>query len=188
MRTDWSDQWSWLYVGGPPEPTPYRDDAVTYMRAGICLSGPGLVEEWGCATTWGKRFVGAPYRGIDGAEGIERWGATRADLRTYRSSVPKILMRHVLEHNWEWRDILQNALASYTERMVLIFFIPPGEGDVNFPEHGFAGGPDTPPVLQVDRTDLENILNDYHEQWSREDVIGGFCPPFNHEVVYWLWR
>jgi hypothetical protein len=33
-------------------------------------------------------------------------------------------MRHVLEHNYEWARILDNALASFTERMVLILFTP----------------------------------------------------------------
>ena len=30
-------------------------------------------------------------------------------------------MRHILEHNYEWARILDNALASFTERMALVF-------------------------------------------------------------------
>jgi len=33
-------------------------------------------------------------------------------------------MRHVLEHNYDWVRILDNALASFNERMVLILFTP----------------------------------------------------------------
>jgi hypothetical protein len=33
-------------------------------------------------------------------------------------------MRHVLEHNAEWRDVLTNALGSFTRRMVLVIFTP----------------------------------------------------------------
>ena len=46
------------------------------------------------------------------------------DLVTYRSTVPGIFMRHVLEHNDDWARILDNALASFRERMALILFTP----------------------------------------------------------------
>jgi hypothetical protein len=36
------------------------------------------------------------------------------DLAHYRSNVPGIFMRHILEHNYEWARILDNALASFT--------------------------------------------------------------------------
>ena len=38
----------------------------------------------------------------------------------YRSSVPGIFMRHILEHNYEWARVLDSALASFTQRMALI--------------------------------------------------------------------
>jgi len=46
------------------------------------------------------------------------------DLVAYRSHVPGVFMRHVLEHNDEWARILDNAVASFTERMALILFTP----------------------------------------------------------------
>ena len=33
-------------------------------------------------------------------------------------------MRHVLEHNVDWRHILENALRSFRRRMVLVVFTP----------------------------------------------------------------
>ena len=36
-------------------------------------------------------------------------------------------MRHILEHNYRWPEILDNALASFAERMVLILFTPVGD-------------------------------------------------------------
>jgi hypothetical protein len=33
-------------------------------------------------------------------------------------------MRHVLEHNVQWQPILDNALSSFTNRMVLVVFTP----------------------------------------------------------------
>src|SRR5262249_5738702 len=35
-----------------------------------------------------------------------------------------IFMRHVLEHNADWRIVLGNALASFRRRMVLVVFTP----------------------------------------------------------------
>jgi hypothetical protein len=36
-------------------------------------------------------------------------------------------MRHILEHNYEWARVLDNALASFTQRMALILFTPERE-------------------------------------------------------------
>ena len=33
-------------------------------------------------------------------------------------------MRHILEHNVNWRQILTNAIASFQKRMVLVIFTP----------------------------------------------------------------
>lgn len=33
-------------------------------------------------------------------------------------------MRHVLEHNYDWKVILENALDSFSKRMCLILFTP----------------------------------------------------------------
>jgi hypothetical protein len=49
------------------------------------------------------------------------------DLVEYRSGVSGIFMRHILEHNYEWARILDNALASFTQRMALILFTPEQE-------------------------------------------------------------
>src|SRR5262249_37489055 len=47
-----------------------------------------------------------------------------ADLTRYTSRVEGVLLRHVLEHNHAWKDILDNALRSFTRRMVLVLFTP----------------------------------------------------------------
>jgi hypothetical protein len=62
------------------------------------------------------------YRGLDGTASL--FGDAVVDLATYRSTVPGVFMRHVLEHNYAWAQILDNALASFTKRMVLILFTP----------------------------------------------------------------
>src|SRR5262249_20306723 len=47
-----------------------------------------------------------------------------ADLVRYRSAPEGILIRHVLEHNFEWQSILQNAVDSFRKKMCLVIFTP----------------------------------------------------------------
>jgi hypothetical protein len=94
----------------------------TYVLGMHYLEDVALVEDWGCGCAFSRRFRRGAYRGIDGSP--SRWTDHVADLETYRSQTPGLFMRHVLEHNPNWRTILANALTSFTERMVLITFMP----------------------------------------------------------------
>lgn len=164
----------------------YGDDVTTYIRSGAYLSGPGLVEDWGCGWGMASRFIGAPYRGIDGADRGGR--IVQADLRTYRSDVPKALMRHVLEHNWEWRDILDNFLSSFTDRAVLVLFVPPGKGDVDIPGVAWKNVPahgDEPPGLQLDEEDLLHIL-DRNDLVVTREILTTKARPFSHEEMFFM--
>jgi SAM-dependent methyltransferase len=110
----------WGYANAAP--FPYGDDA-TYRRGMTFLDGHGAIEDWGAGTGYARRFVTcSPYRAVDGSPslGVD----TVADLRTYRSAPDCIFMRHVLEHNPEWRRVLENALRSFQRRMVLVVFTP----------------------------------------------------------------
>lgn len=80
-----------------------------------------LVEDWGCALAYAKRFRKGRYRGIDGTAGA---ADQVVDLSTYRSAAQGIFMRHILEHNHDWRVILTNALESFEKRMSLILYRP----------------------------------------------------------------
>lgn len=128
-------------------------DPTTYRIAGLYLSGAGLVEDWGCGTAFLREFTGAPYRGVDGS--WSKWRDIEASLITYRSQVPKTHMRHVLEHNWSWRIILNNFLDSFTDRAVLTLFLKPNpEGDKNV-----SYGPlSEVPGLSLCEPDLDAIL------------------------------
>jgi glycosyltransferase involved in cell wall biosynthesis/SAM-dependent methyltransferase len=97
---------------------------TTYEKGMAFLDQPGaVIEDWGCGTTYARKFVTrGTYVGIDGTP-VDGTGKM-SDLRRYTSTVDCIFMRHVLEHNAEWRDILTNALGSFTRRMVLVVFTP----------------------------------------------------------------
>ncbi len=114
------DRW-YGRIHAPPSRL-YGDNVEATVRAAEFLDTPevSLIEDWGCG--WcGFRDCISPhqeYRGVDfstisGADIV-------ANLEDYRSDVDAIFMRGVLIHNSSWAKILDNALASFTQRMVLV--------------------------------------------------------------------
>ena len=104
---------------------PYAD-TPTYAIAEEHLAGLA-VEDWGCGRGWFRTIHHGGYVGIDGTE--TQWTDIVADLTTYSSQTPGLFMRHVLEHNPEWSLILDNVLASVTDRLALVVFTPDGSGE-----------------------------------------------------------
>lgn len=141
---------------------PY-DDTPSYAIAGGWVSGRGLVEDWGCGTAWMANYVDGPYVGIDGA--WSRFAKVHADLRTYRSNVPCALMRHVLEHNADWRDIASNFSDSWHDRAAIVFFIPPGLEDVDLAGEGWQV-----PDISVSGPDLFEILGRHGTRFDYVEV------------------
>ena len=117
-------KWAQWY-DGKTEPIPYGD-TPTYQIAAMFLSGIA-VEDWGCGYAWFKGVHNGPYWGVDGTR--TPFCDEHDDLAKRRSQTPSVLLRHVLEHNAEWRDILANALASAEQRIVIIVFTPDGKGE-----------------------------------------------------------
>ncbi|MBA2293224.1 MAG: glycosyltransferase family 2 protein [Gemmatimonadales bacterium] len=102
----------------------YGDD-TTYLKGMAYLDGRGTIEDWGCGFAHARQFVtSSRYVGLDGSS---QHADQIVDLREHVSKVDCIFMRHVLEHNVDWRRILDNALASFTHRMVLVVFTPEAE-------------------------------------------------------------
>jgi thioredoxin reductase len=97
-------------------------DKTTYKLAANFLADIDEVEDWGCGTGYFKQFYKGKYIGVDGTDNL--FVDKVVDLRTYQSNVDGILMRHVLEHNHEWQDILSNAVASFNKKLCLIIFTP----------------------------------------------------------------
>jgi hypothetical protein len=83
-----------------------------------------LVEDWGCGFCGFKDYITEHqrYRGIDGSS---PHADVLTDLVRYKSDdADAILIRHVLEHNPDWRIILQNAVESTRRLLVLVLFTP----------------------------------------------------------------
>ena len=113
--------WSpWYSHHDPPQP---YGDQQTYHVAEQWLRGLD-VEDWGCGYGWYKNIHTGGYLGVDGTAG---YADVVQDLTQRRSQTPGLLLRHVLEHNWSWRDILRAADASCTDTLVIVTFTPPAE-------------------------------------------------------------
>ena len=125
----WSDQTKPTNIGrwaawyqGLEGPWAYGDP-TSYEIGAAWLAGCPLVEDWGCGAGWLRTLLPPErYRGLDGT--ASPFCDAVVDLVTYRSRVPGLFMRHVLEHNEAWARILDNAVASVTDRMALILFTP----------------------------------------------------------------
>lgn len=121
------DKWAPWYAD-VDEPRAYSgtndEEKVTYHLAADWLRGLA-VEDWGCGLGWFKLLHQGPYIGIDGTP--SKWCDLVADLVTYRSTTPGLMLRHVLEHEPRWEVVLDNAVTSFTERMCLVLFTPPTE-------------------------------------------------------------
>lgn len=139
------DRW----YAGLEEPAPYGDDA-TYRAGAAWFAECSLVEDWGCGKGWMRRFVAGDYRGIDGS--ATPFADVIVDLTTYRSTAPGVFVRHVLEHNYEWATILDNAVASAQERLCVVLFTPLVE---QTHEIAFADDPGVPDIAFA----LEDITN-----------------------------
>lgn len=101
-------------------------DTATYHTAEEHLTGLD-VEDWGCGLGWFRTVHAGGYTGVDGT--TTQWSDVVADLQSYTSNTPGLHLRHVLEHNPNWRAVLTNAVRSAQERIVITVFTPDGTGE-----------------------------------------------------------
>lgn len=145
------------------ERRPYGDD-TTYRLGADHLAPCSLVEDWGCGMGWMREHIGPDrYRGIDGSQ--TPYADEVVDLATYRSQVPGVFLRHVLEHDYRWAQILDNAAASATERLVVVLFTPLAETTHKI---GGSSDPDVPDIAfrlgdMLDLLDEFDVTVSHHE-------------------------
>lgn len=114
-------QWEQYFVG-LTAPEPYGDD-ITYRMAAEWTQGCATIEDWGAGTGWLRQFCDhASYVGVDGSH--SPFADVVDDLATRETQAEGIVLRHVLEHNHNWPDILDNAVRSFTKRLFIAIFTP----------------------------------------------------------------
>lgn len=165
------------------QPAPYGA-SESYRLGADWLADCSRVEDWGCGTGWLRTFIPLDrYHGIDGT--ASPFADEVADLRTHRSETPGLFMRHVLEHNHDWRDVLDATQASFTERMALILFTPMAPQTREHPELASLGGIDVP-VISFAHGDLVARFAP-GVAWTFEDLASPETF-FGVERIYYLER
>jgi hypothetical protein len=79
------------------------------------------VEDWGCGMGYAGYYF-KTYKGLDGS--LSRAVSKVTDLETYTSQADNIMLRQVLEHNWNWKAILQNAVNSFQKKLFIGIHTP----------------------------------------------------------------
>jgi len=143
------------WYGDTPSVPRYYGSADTYELVADFLRGMA-VEDWGCGLAAYADHHEGRYTGVDGT--ASQYVDTIADLTAFRSASPAILLRHVLEHNYDWRLVLDNAIASTTERLAIVLFMPLAEettvvhedvGGLGVPDISFALDDITQPITDA---------------------------------------
>lgn len=146
-------KWDGWYRGLKDEPQAYGD-TTTYDLGALWLADCPFVADWGCGKGWFRQCLKPEqrYYGLDGSK--TPFADEIVDLATYRGASSGIFMRHVLEHDYRWMNILDNAVASFTDRMFLAVFTP--MSDLTH-EITFANDPGVP--------DLSFSMEDLFKRW-----------------------
>ena len=160
----------WEEVGPPAAPEPGK--VSTYARGAVLLQDCREVEDRGCGNRAFALHLAqwAPlcaYRGVDGS------GAGGADevvdLLAYSRASDGVYMRHVLEHNLRWTEILGHALNDFDRRLVLVLYTPTG-GDERLLEWDTHADV---PVLQGLGATVRAMLDAYGCAWREETLPTG---------------
>lgn len=136
-------KWDRWYQGVTvDEPQLYGDD-TTYRIGAQWLRGSDLIFDLGCGKGGFKHvwetvaeeeswplLDRCVVMGVDGSK--TPFADITADLTEYRVNLSgfaegfkvSVFMRHVIEHNADWRTVLANAVASFNHRMCLVLFTP----------------------------------------------------------------
>jgi hypothetical protein len=156
-------------------------DTVTYSMAAAFMVDVQKVEDWGCGTGGFKRFYRGNYVGIDGSR--TPFADKIVDLCNYESNVDGIVIRHVLEHNYQWETILNAAVRSFNKKLCLILFTPFADTTKEI-AHNRQHGVDAPDI-SFRREDIESKFAGLH--WELFDNIS--TPSgYGVEHVYFVWK
>lgn len=149
----------------------------SYKQAIEWLDGYGDIVDWGGGTGYAAQFVKeSGYSVLDGSK--SRVNNALVDLATVHSVSDCILLRHVLEHNHDWQDILRNMVDSFRCRAAVVTFMPFSSGFtlVDREEREYIGSiGQSVPVLRLDRESFFSIVRPYlvaQRQIGTEIVFG----------------
>ena len=160
-------------------------DTETYELGYNFLKDCNKIEDWGCGIGGFKRFFqnekNIEYIGIDGS--LTPFSNIKADLTEYTSNTDGLFMRHILEHNYEWKKILENACMSFNKKMCLILFTPFTDISTNEIAHNLRHGVDAPD-LAFNKNELLQIFEKYNIKYELQTLHTN--TGYNVEHIFYL--
>ena len=176
-------KWNSWYKGLKPgdENAVLYGDPLTYWMAASYLADVDEIEDWGCGKGGFRLFYQGHYIGIDGSN--TPFAAKTVDLCTYHSSVSGILIRHVLEHNYKWEEILKSALRSFTHKLCIVLFTPFMEKTTEIDQNSHWGV--DVPDLSFSQSDFEQHLTGVRWRLFKDVSTNS---QYKVEHVYFIWR
>ena len=158
-------------------------ESLTYSMAAAFLADVKEVEDWGCGKGGFRRFFQGRYIGVDGS--ATPFADKIVNLCQYRTKVDGILLRHVLEHNYNWQPTLDGALHSFTRKLCLILFTPLQKRTTEI-AHNRATGVDVPD-LALSQSEIETLLTRHRVRWRLFKDLSTQSQ-YKVEHVYCVWR
>ena len=155
--------------------------AITYQFAAAFLGGCKDIEDWGCGRGGFRAYCPGNYIGVDGSR--TPYATKIAELGGYRSSVDGILLRHVLEHNYNWPPILEAAVQSFRKRLCVVLFTPFADTTREL-RHNRKAGVDVPD-LSLAKADIEAHFAGL--EWRLVEDIKT-TSQYGIEHIYCVWR
>lgn len=150
------DEW-YRHLSSAPGAFAYGD-TVTYELGADFLGDCAYVEDWGCGAGGFRRYRPDAI-GVDGSD-TPFADKKYVDLSEYMSSCDGIFMRHVLEHNRDWKTILANAIRSASKKICVVLFTPLNDiGTTELARNG-GSGIDVPD-LSLGRDELDAIFAEH---------------------------
>ena len=162
----------------------YGSDEISYRKAYEWLQHCDFIADFGCGFGFFRTLCKpGQYWGLDSS--CTPHADEHVDLVTYRGQFPGVMLRHCLEHNEHWADILRNALASFTERMALVLFTPWSDGATYDMEPAESGPAHR--CLSFRKEDILLILDNALVKWRLEENIPT-ATEFGLEHIFYIER
>jgi hypothetical protein len=175
-------KWNHFHRADPMAP---YGTSQTFDMGAEWLMNCDVIEDRGCGTGWFARTMKSRNPAIQVIEldGSPLNGGIAVDLEDFQPEIAPdgIFMRHVLEHNWNWKRILANALNSFGKRMALVLFTPLEECDRNIYNHSIGV-----PVLCLSGPELHKMLDQPKLKYST--VALSSDTEFGAELLYRIER
>ena len=177
----WDKWYAGLKLDNPSGAKTKYGANTTYIIAGAFLAGCEAVEDWGCGRGGFRGYCPGRYIGVDGSH--TPYADKIAELGEYRSSVDGILLRHVLEHNYNWPKVLDRAVKSFRKKLCVVLFTPFAETTRELAHNGKAGV--DVPDLSLSAAEVEAHFQGLKWTLFRDIKTNS---QYGVEHVYCVWR